>query len=216
MPAAPVCRCFWGVMIARPSVDVNFTYEDDSTNSATANFDLVGKDGKSLLDPNGDFDGDGHTNREEIEKNTNPADAQDKPDTAPGIDTGKCVATTLGFGLPLIALLPIGLATQIDLPGLTPIANEVSARLEQTNSQIQQQLGVFNPQMAGQVAEVNARLKEVGADLAMVAAGIALIAAGILAGTLIYDNCAPGGGFNSSVKDAKLKGSSGKEYTLSS
>ena len=201
---------------ARPAVDVNFTYEDDSTNSATANFDLVGKDGKSLLDPNGDFDGDGHTNREEIEKNTNPADAQDKPDTAPGIDTGKCVATTLGFGLPLIALLPIGLATQIDLPGLTPIANEVSARLEQTNSQIQQQLGVFNPQMAGQVAEVNARLKEVGADLAMVAAGIALIAAGILAGTLIYDNCAPGGGFNSSVKDAKLKGSCGKEYTLSS
>ncbi|WP_277099658.1 YPDG domain-containing protein [Corynebacterium riegelii] len=201
---------------ARPAVEVNFTYEDDSANNATANFDLVGKDGKSLLDPNGDFDGDGHTNREEIEKNTNPADAQDKPDTAPGIDAGKCVATTLGFGLPLIALLPIGLATQIDLPGLTPIANEVSARLEQTNSQIQQQLGVFNPQMAGQVAEVNARLKEVGADLAMVAAGIALIAAGILAGTLIYDNCAPGGGFNSSVKDAKLKGSSGKEYTLSS
>ena len=200
---------------ARPAVDVNFTYEDDSTNSATANFDLVGKDGKSLLDPNGDFDGDGHTNREEIEKSTNPADAQDKPDTAPGIDTGKCVATTLGFDLPLIALLPIGLATQIDLPGLTPIANEVSARLEQTNSQIQQQLGVFNPQMAGQVAEVNARLKEVGADLAMVAAGIALIAAGILAGTLIYDNCAPGG-LNSSVKDMKLKGSSGKEYTLSS
>ena len=201
---------------ARPAVEVNFTYEDGSTNSAMANFDLVGKDGKSLLDPNGDFDGDGHTNREEIEKNTNPADAQDKPDTAPGIDTGKCVATTLGFGLPLIALLPIGLATQIDLPGLTPIANEVSARLEQTNSQIQQQLGVFNPQVAGQVAEINARLKEVGADLAMVAAGIALIAAGILAGTLIYDNCAPGGGFNSSVKDAKLKGSSGKEYTLSS
>ena len=182
---------------ARPAVEVNFTYEDGSTNSAMANFDLVGKDGKSLLDPNGDFDGDGHNNREEIEKTTNPADAQDKPDTAPGIDTGKCVATALGFGLPLIALLPIGLATQIDLPGLTPIANEVSARLEQTNSQIQQQLGVFNPQMAGQVAEVNARLKEVGADLAMVAAGIALIAAGILAGTLIYDNCAPGGGFNS-------------------
>ncbi|QQU84287.1 YPDG domain-containing protein [Corynebacterium riegelii] len=274
----------------RPSVVVDFTYNDDSTNSATANFDLVGKDGKFLLDPEGDFDGDGVNNKDEIEKGSNPADEKDVPDTtAPtvnpikpgdktisgkgdrpgedikvtlpngkvietttdengnwsvdvpsdvdlntgdtitvtdaagnkatakvGIDTGKCVATALGFGLPLIALLPIGLATQIDLPGLTPIANEVSARLEQTNSQIQQQLGVFNPQMAGQVAEVNARLKEVGADLAMVAAGIALIAAGILAGTLIYDNCAPGGGFNSSVKDAKLKGSSGKEYTLSS
>ena len=50
----------------------------------------------------------------------------------------------------------------------------------------------------------------------MVAAGIALIAAGILAGTLIYDNCSPNGGFNSSVKDLELKGSSGKTHELSS
>ena len=133
-----------------------------------------------------------------------------------GTDVGKCVATTLGFGLPLIALLPIGLATQLDIPGVTPVANEVSARLEQANSQIQQQLGIFNPQMAGQVAEINARLKEVGADLSTVAAGIALIAAGILAGTLIYDNCSPDGGFKSSVKDLELKGSSGKTHKLSS
>ena len=133
-----------------------------------------------------------------------------------GTDVGKCVATTLGFGLPLIALLPIGLATQMDIPGVTPIANEVSSRIEQANSQIQQQLGIFNPQMAGQVAEINARLKEVGADLSTVAAGIALIAAGILAGTLIYDNCSPNGGFNSSVKDLELKGSSGKTHKLSS
>ena len=133
-----------------------------------------------------------------------------------GTDVGKCVATSLGFGLPLIALLPIGLATQMDIPGVTPIANEVSSRIEQANSQIQQQLGIFNPQMAGQVAEINARLKEVGADLSTVAAGIALIAAGILAGTLIYDNCSPNGGFNSSVKDLELKGSSGKTHKLSS
>ena len=353
----------------RPSVDVDFTYNDGSENFATADFDLVGKDGKSLLDPNGDFDGDGISNKDEIEKGSNPADEESTPDEAAptvdpvkpgdkkitgkddrpnteitvtfpdgtkkkvttdkdgnwsvdvpegtdlnhgdkikvtdeagnetpvevkdtdkptineikpgdktisgkgdrpgedikvtlpngkvietttdengnwsvdvpsdvdlktgdtitvtdaagnkatakvGIDTGKCVATTLGFGLPLIALLPIGLATQMDIPGVTPIANEVSARLEQANSQIQQQLGIFNPQMAGQVAEINARLKEVGGDLSMVAAGIALIAAGILAGTLIYDNCSPNGGFNSSVKDLELKGSSGKTHELSS
>ena len=274
----------------KPSVDVEFTYPGGSKDKATADFDLVGKDGKSLLDPDGDFDGDGASNKEEIEKGSNPADEKDVPDTtAPkvnpikpgdkkitgtddrpnteitvtfpggktvttttdengnwsvdvpsdvdlktgdkvtvtdgagnsteakvGIDTGKCVATTLGFGLPLIALLPIGLATQMDIPGVTPIANEISARLEQANSQIQQQLGIFNPQVAGQVAEINARLKEVGGDLSMVAAGIALIAAGILAGTLIYDNCSPDGGFNSSVKDLELKGSSGKTHELSS
>ena len=49
----------------------------------------------------------------------------------------------------------------------------------------------------------------------MVAAGIVLIAAGILAGTVIYDNCKPGGP-SSSVKDLELKGSSGKTVQLSS
>nr|WP_280716083.1 Rib/alpha-like domain-containing protein [Corynebacterium coyleae] len=273
---------------ARPSVAVGFTYEDDSTNSATANFDLVGKDGKSLLDPNGDFDGDGHTNREEVENGANPADDQSKPDTtAPtiddiipgaktitgkgdrpgetiivtwpngktittttgkdgkwkvnvpadvnlktgdetqvvdgagnkatakvGIDTGKCVATSVGFGLPLIALLPIGLATQIQIPGLTEFAAQANAQIQTANTRLQQQLGVFNPQIAAQADAVNAKLAQYGTDIATVVGGLALIAAGILAGTIIYDNCSPNGG--SSVKNLELKGSSGNTYAGSS
>ncbi|GAA0207807.1 YPDG domain-containing protein [Corynebacterium riegelii] len=137
---------------------------------------------------------------------------RDKPE----IDTGKCIASALGFGLPMIALLPLGLASQVDVPGLTPIANELSARLEQANSQIQQQIGVYNPQLAGQVAEINARLKSVGADLFTVATSLALITAGILTGTMIYKNCVPDGTTDVTVEDLKLKGSSGKEYELSS
>ena len=137
---------------------------------------------------------------------------RDKPE----IDTGKCIASALGFGLPLIALLPLGLASQVDVPGLTPIANELSARLEQVNSQIQQQIGVYNPQMASQVAEINARLKSVGADLFTVVTSLALITAGILTGTMIYKNCVPDGTTDVTVKDLNLKGSSGKEYELSS
>ncbi|MDK8824252.1 Rib/alpha-like domain-containing protein [Corynebacterium coyleae] len=273
---------------AHPSVAVDFTYEDDSTNSATANFNLVGKDGKSLLDPNGDFDGDGHTNREEVENGANPADDQSKPDTtAPtidditpgaktitgkgdrpgetiivtwpngktittttgkdgkwkvnvpadvnlktgdetqvvdgagnkatakvGIDTGKCVATSVGFGLPLIALLPIGLATQIQIPGLTEFAAQANAQIQTANTRLQQQLGVFNPQVAAQADAVNAKLAQYGTDIATVVGGLALIAAGILAGTIIYDNCSPNGG--SSVKNLELKGSSGNTYAGSS
>lgn len=137
---------------------------------------------------------------------------RDKPE----IDTGKCIASALGFGLPMIALLPLGLASQVDVPGLTPIANELSALLEQANSQIQQQIGVYNPQLAGQVAEINARLKSVGADLFTVATSLALITAGILTGTMIYNNCVPDGTTDVTVEDLKLKGSSGKEYELSS
>ena len=275
----------------RPSVDVDFTYNDGSENSATAGFDLIGQDGKSLLDENGDFDGDGISNKDEIEGGKNPAaaDEGDNTDTtAPtvdpvkpgdkkitgkdnrpnskvtvtfpdgtkeeattdkdgnwsvdvpagielkpgdkitvideagndttatvGIDTAKCVATSVGFGLPLIALLPIGLATQLEIPGLSDFAAQANAQIQNANTQIQQQLGIFNPQLATQVDAINAKLGQYGTDLATVAGGLALIAAGILAGTIIYDNCSPNGG-GSSVKDLELKGSSGKTYAGSS
>ncbi|OIR41905.1 hypothetical protein BJP08_06555 [Corynebacterium sp. NML140438] len=277
---------------ARPSVDVDFTYEDDSTNSATANFDLIGKDGKSLLDPNGDFDGDGVTNEAEIKAGSDPANDGEKPDTtaptvnpitagdtkisgkgdrsnetiivtlpngkeleattdangnwsvnlpkgvelkqgdkinvrdgvgnkaqtvtvAGKVNAGACAATAVGFGLPLIALLPLGLASQIQIPVLSDLAGQVEAQLQAANTRIQQQAGIFNPEMARQAERINAQLRTVGADLGMVVAGIALIAAGVLAGTFIYDACKPGGP-SSSVKDLELKGSSGKTTKLSS
>ncbi|OFT57775.1 hypothetical protein HMPREF3151_06595 [Corynebacterium sp. HMSC05H05] len=281
---------------AKPSVDVEFTYPGGSKDSATAGFDLVGKDGKSLLDPDGDFDGDGISNREEIEKGTNPADENSVPSeggdvedkTAPkvnpikpgdktisgtgdrpnekiivelpggkkvetetdkdgkwtvkvpadvelkpgdkvivsdgadnktteqvGIDTGKCVATSLGFGLPLLALIPLGLASQMEIPGLSNVVADANAQLQAANTRIQQQLGLFNPEIAAQVDAANRQLAQFGTDIGTVAAGLALIAAGILAGTLIYDNCSPNGG-GSSVKDLELKGSSGKTYAGSS
>ena len=277
---------------ARPSVEVGFTYDDGSTNSATANFDLIGKDGKSLLDPNGDFDGDGVTNESEVKAGSDPANDGEKPDTtaptvnpitagdtkisgkgdrpnetiivmlpngkeleattdangnwsvnlpksvelkqgdkinvrdghgnkaetvtvAGKVNAGACAASAVGFGLPLIALLPLGLASQVQIPVLSDLAGQVEAQLQAANTRIQQQAGIFNPEMARQAERINAQLRTVGADLGMVVAGIALIAAGILAGTVIYDNCKPGGP-SSSVKDLELQGSSGKTTKLSS
>ena len=274
---------------AKPKVEVEFTYNGGSKDKATAEFDLVGKDGKSLLDPEGDFDGDGKTNEQEIKDGTHPADSDNTPPTInkiepgakviegkgdrpgesitvtiPGkdgkvieiptttdkngnwkvdvpagvdlktgdtitatdaagnkteakvsIDTGKCVASAVGFGLPLIALLPLGLASQIQIPVLSDVAGQVEAQLKTVNTRIQQQAGIFNPEMARQVEQINAQLRTFGADLGMVAAGIVLIAAGILAGTIINDNCNPNGP-KSSVKDLELKGSSGKTTKLSS
>lgn len=126
---------------------------------------------------------------------------------AKGIDEGRCIAASLGFGLPLLALLPIGLATQMAIPGLTPVVEQFSVQLEQVNANIQRQLGIFNPQTASQVAEMNAQLRKVGLSVAQVGAGLAMLAAGILAGTVIYDSCKPGGPtwFSSS---ARTEGSS--------
>ncbi|PAT08236.1 putative Ig domain-containing protein [Corynebacterium hadale] len=301
--------------VAEPNVGVDFEYADGSKDSADAKFELVGKDGKSILDPNGDADGDGVTNKEEADEGSNPFDETSTPkggsgepstpvenpdwetdgktdavvpggsvtvpnkggevpagttvevkgpgkaeidgkgnlvitanddakpgekitvtikdkdgkviDTvtttveakggvtdpttttpapqAPAIDKGKCAASAVGFGLPLLALIPVGLATQMSIPGVSDFVENVSKDLERANAQIQQNLGMFNPQTAQSLSQMNEQLRKAGFDLATVGAGIAVIAAGIIAGTIIYDNCAPGGLGGSSVK---LDGSS--------
>ena len=202
--------------VAEPSVDVEFEYADGSKDNADAKFKLVGQDGKSILDPEGDADGDGVSNKEEVEKGYNPFDKNSKPAPAPQgpADTGKCIASAVGFGLPLLALIPIGLATQLTIPGLTDFVENVSMDIERANAQIQKNLGMFNPQTAQAMSQMNAQLRKAGLDLATVGAGLAVIAAGIIAGTIIYDNCAPGDA-KSSVKVDSLKGSSGKTWTSS-
>ncbi|OIR46041.1 hypothetical protein [Corynebacterium sp. NML130628] len=353
----------------RPTLGVNFEYNDGSANAADADFELVGKDGKSLLNPKGDFDGDGISNEDEIKGGSNPANGDDVPDTeAPmvnpvkpgdtaisgtddrknskitvtspgvekpietdidangnwsvnvpgdvqlnhgdkitvtdkaghsttvtvkdttkpeifpvnpgdteikgkgdrpsediivtlpgnkavktktdvngnwnvkvpsdvqllpghdifakdgagleaqakvGIDQNKCIASVMCFGLPLIALLPLGLATQVQIRVLSDLAAQINTQLKDVNTRIQQQIGVFDPQLALQAERINDQLGKVGADLGMVAAAIALIAAGVLAGTLVYSNCNPNGPL-SSVEDLEIKGSSGKKLKASS
>ncbi|WCZ39705.1 hypothetical protein [Corynebacterium jeddahense] len=193
-----------------------------------AKFELVGKDGKSILDPTGDFDGDGVSNIDEIKGGSDPFNkastpkGEDKPTSEPkptetpkpGLtddERNRCIATSVGFGLPLLLLIPIGLATQTAIPGLTPIVEQYSEQIRLANARIQQQMGIFNEDLALQVEAVNSQLRQFGLDVATVGAGLALIAAGILSGTIIYDNCTPGGG--SSAKNLELKGSSGKTYT---
>ena len=214
--------------IANPSATGTITLDGvEDPLTGEAKFELVGQDGRSILDPNGDFDGDGVSNRDEIEGESNPLDAdstpsegQDAPEKPgkPGLtddERKRCIATSVGFGLPLLALIPVGLATQLEIPGLTDVVEQANAQLQAANTQIQQQLGVFNPQVAMQVDAINEQLGQFGLDVAKVAGGLALIAAGILTGTIIYDNCTPGA-TGSSVQDLELKGSTGKTYAGSS
>lgn len=95
------------------------------------------------------------------------------------------------------------------------MVGDVNAQLQNVNTQMQQQLGLFNPEIAVQVDAINKQLAQYGTDLGSVAGALALIAAGILAGTIIYDACAPEGS-QSAVNELRLQGSSGKTYAGSS
>ncbi|SQG63611.1 cell surface protein [Corynebacterium renale] len=278
--------------IAKPETKVDFTFEDDSTNSANAKWDLLGKDGKSILDPNGDADGDGTSNKDEIDNGTNPFDKGDKPSapttvdqgnvkpvnptddkqgtgvivnnpdkdtkvtakdedgkTVPavinpetgeievtpgadvdgpitvivedpelpggkveievpvnghekgrddnkkpagsseGIDVQKCVATGLGLGIPFLALVPLALGQELNIPGAKEMNARISQQIQDANTALQQRAGIFNPQLAQWVDNLNNTLKSPQVQRGLRLAG--LLAYGLVAGLTIADQCMP-------------------------
>ncbi|WKD60040.1 YPDG domain-containing protein [Corynebacterium caspium] len=108
----------------------------------------------------------------------------------PGI-SDKCIQTSLGIGLPLLFLAPLGLAAQVHIPGVSDVQFKIQTQIGQLNEQFQRDLGIFNPQLAKWASEVNAMLGTPQVRRAAGAVGVVL--AGLLAGGLLLDACLPGG-----------------------
>ena len=152
----------------------------------------------------------------------------DKPDSSSHSsltddERQRCIATSLGFGLPLAALVPLGLALRMNIPGLTPVVDELSLQIQSVNNDLQRNLNIFNPQAARTAQEIDIRLRSFGIDLATAGAGLLALLAGIATISAIASACTPGDG--SSIEDiengkakanSSLKGSSGSSEPGSS
>ena len=113
----------------------------------------------------------------------------------------------MGVGIPLLFLLPIGLASQMNIPGFSPLVKQVSAQIDGINRQLgqqnvalQKQLGIYNGPLAKQANQINLMLKKVSPEAGRIGGGVALAAAGALALGLLINSCAPGAGSSSSSK----------------
>ena len=134
-----------------------------------------------------------------------------------------CTESLVGFGLPLLALIPLGIASQTAIPGLQNIQAQVGRQIQDANSALQNQLGIMDPRLAKASADFQAQLRGAGANLNHVMGGIAVLAYGIAAITTIATKCGPGNtktqtnvevssmfGKGSSSKSDGEKGSSSK------
>lgn len=110
-----------------------------------------------------------------------------------GSSDARCVQAAATVGIPLLALLPIGLATQMHIPGLSPLVADAQAQLQAVNTDLQQQSGIHDETTANFMAQVNAELQKHGTTVGQAVGAAALIAIGGLAGKHIYDNCVPRG-----------------------
>lgn len=99
--------------------------------------------------------------------------------------SSKCKVALVGFGVPLLALIPLGILSQLAIGGTADLREQMGAQIRGINAELQNQAGVLNPQLAGQVEQANAALKQFGlnvgsAALAVVGVGALLAVTGTL------------------------------------
>ena len=129
------------------------------------------------------------------------------PSGSSNVDWKRCAPAAAGVGLPLLFLLPIGLASQMNIPGFSPLVKQVAAQIDginrqlgQQNTALQKQLGIYNGPLAKQASQIDMMLKKVSPEAGRIGGGVALAAAGALALGLLINSCAPGAGSSSSSK----------------
>lgn len=101
-----------------------------------------------------------------------------------GSSNPTCIATGLAAGLPLLALIPLGLASQvkIQLPGVDQFSNQINGALRDFNTQTQRQLGIFNRDISRAIeGALGGGVKVQGTENAgLILAGTAAVGIGLL------------------------------------
>lgn len=144
-------------------------------------------------------DGDKELDRSKITVNESKKTSSEK---AEELSSRKgCTESLIGFGLPLLALIPLGIASQTAIPGLQNIQAQVGRQIQDANTALQNQLGIMDPRLAKASADFQAQLKGAGANLSQVLGGIAVLAYGIAAITTIATKCGPG---NTEIRDTNV------------
>lgn len=151
-------------------------------------------DGTKIEIPAGKDGRDGQDGKDGQDAETDPSEfAQGGDGSAEGSSNinERCLPAALSVGLPLLLLLPIGLASQVRIPGMEGLTAQINGAFANVNTQIQQGLGIFNNDSAGAASGINASLGEAARVAGPIAGGLAITAAGALLIKYLVENCAP-------------------------
>ena len=135
-----------------------------------ASYILVGPDGQSY-------------GEREIEINVNVesgARVEEKGSSAE-LD-GKCIAGIVGLTAPLLLAIPLGILSQVQIPGLEGVSAQINGAIQQANDQIQRGLGIYNEDRAQRAAGIQGAFNIQNPEqLGMAAGALGAISLGLLA-----------------------------------
>lgn len=102
----------------------------------------------------------------------------------------KCTGAIVAVAAPLLLLIPLGILTQVRIPGLEALQAQISDAIRDTNAHIQEGLGIYDEERAKRAASINDALAVVNPQTIGLAAGsLALIAAGLIVGDAVLRAC---------------------------
>lgn len=132
------------------------------------------------------------------------------------VDGEKCAGYIIGYGIPLAALVPFALASQLGLGGLASINEQFNQQIREANTELQRQAGILNEDLARQVQAIDSALENYGLNLTSAIVGLATTAAAIAAAASIISACTPPAEGGSSIRGNKDKKTTTPKATVSS
>ena len=95
---------------------------------------------------------------------------------------GKCIAGIVGLTAPLLLAIPLGILSQVQIPGLEGVSAQINAAIRDANDQIQRGLGIYDENRAQRAAGIQAAFSiENPQALGLAAGALGAITLGLLA-----------------------------------
>ena len=144
--------------------------KDLKPGSYEASYFLVGPDGQSY----GEREIEIHVN---VENNTRT----EQKGSSAELD-GKCIAGIVGLTAPLLLAIPLGILSQVQIPGLEGVSAQINAAVRDANDRIQRGLGIYNEDRASRAAGIQGAFSIQNPEMLGMAAGaLGAISLGLLA-----------------------------------
>ena len=179
----------------------------DGTWTLTASIDELKEGASSVLQfGQANISGDAPATRVSFEA------ARPCTEPLPSGSSEQCTAAATSVGLPLLLLIPLGIASQVRVPGIDALSGQLRQQIVDANNRLQQQTGIFNGDAARLAAQLDGYL---AGPEGRALAGAALIAAGLLATGYVASNCLPGSS-GSSLAGSSLGSDGGSAELLGS
>ncbi|MCZ9290932.1 hypothetical protein L8U61_02115 [Corynebacterium sp. c8Ua_144] len=94
---------------------------------------------------------------------------------------GKCIASLVGLSAPLLLAIPVGILSQVQIPGLEGVSAQINDAMRQANDRIQRGLGIYNEDRAQRAAGFQNAFQGVNTEqLGLAAGALGAITLGLL------------------------------------